>query len=98
MKYRHVQRIANRLVVAWAACMCGARFAYDLRNHKGRWECSAILLGTALPNNRVGSVTHSDTMPFVFWKVERDKGYHFDKNELRAAVTLRNMQEGAPND
>ena len=92
IKYRHVRRIANRLVVARTACMCGARYAYDPRNHKGRWHCSAILLRTALPNDRVGSVTHSDTIPFVFWKVSTDRNYHFNKDELRAAVALRNVK------
>jgi hypothetical protein len=55
---------------AEARCPCGAGLAYERRGESGQsisgyWDCSAILLGTADT-----AVTHTDKMPFVFWKVK----------------------------
>jgi hypothetical protein len=34
-----------------------------------RWDCSDILSGVAVPKGEPGSMTHSDVMPYAFWKV-----------------------------
>ena len=45
-------------------CKCGAGLARDDKNK--RWDCSAILLGTAIPMGHEGSVQHDD-VPDQSW-------------------------------
>jgi hypothetical protein len=62
------RRRAKRLTYCYKRCACGALYAVD--NAKRAWDCSDIILGLAVPEGEPGSVTHDDTMPFVFWKVK----------------------------
>lgn len=58
-----------------ARCPCGAGLAYEKNSGPhGSWDCSAILLGTAVPSGKPGSVQHTAVLPFVFYevKVERE--------------------------
>lgn len=71
--------LATRLVyAATARCPCGAGLAYDPAHENepgykpgsGSWDCSAIILGTAIPSGQPGAVTHTDRLPFAFSKVK----------------------------
>lgn len=73
--------MAITLIYASAArCPCGAGLAYDPSDtgegtpFKGpsAWECSAILLGTAIPSGQPGSVTHTDKLPFAFYEIKSE--------------------------
>lgn len=65
---------------ATARCPCGAGLPYDPAEEGGdgpfcgpsAWDCSAILLGTAIPNGRPGSVTHTDKLPFAFYEIKSE--------------------------
>lgn len=67
--------------LTWAAtdrCPCGAGLAYDescqledvpqVWPYNGYWECSAILLGTAVP----GEATHTAKLPFAYYSIKSD--------------------------
>lgn len=54
-----------------AKCPCGARLAY--RSGDKFWDCSAILLGEAIPSGQPGSVQHTDRLYFQFYKVKEEK-------------------------
>lgn len=63
------------LVYAAAArCLCGAGLAY-LKHAAihGAWDCSAILLGQAIPEGQPGSVQHTDRLPFAFYSVKTER-------------------------
>jgi hypothetical protein len=62
---------------AHARCVCGAGMAYDpSADHRmpdgGYWDCSAILLGTAIPSGQPGAVTHTDRLPFAFYEIKSE--------------------------
>lgn len=66
------QLTADDLIyAATARCTCGAGLAYVRGSPAigGCWDCSAILLGRAIPSGQPGAVEHVDRMPFQFWKV-----------------------------
>lgn len=65
-------RTESDLVWADAAkCPCGALLAYDrdVPLSDGAWDCSAILLGTAVQTGKPGAVEHTDRLPFAFYDV-----------------------------
>lgn len=53
-------------------CLCGAGMAYEkgADPFKGYWDCSAILLGEAIPSGEPGSVKHEAQLPFVFYEIK----------------------------
>lgn len=58
-------------------CPCGAGLAYEPRGESGKpiagyWDCSAILLGDAIPSGQPGSVQHTGRLPFVFYEVKSE--------------------------
>ena len=65
---RKQRRKAKRLTYAYKRCECGALYAID--GAQRAWDCSDILLGVAAAKGAPGSIRHSDTMPFIFWKVK----------------------------
>lgn len=38
----------------------------------GYWDCSAIILDAALPKGEVGSVQHTDKLPFAFYEIKSE--------------------------
>jgi hypothetical protein len=66
------ERQERRLIYCYKRCPCGALYAYDPaeRPRPLAWDCSDIILGQAIPSGYEGSVTHGDTMPFIFWEVK----------------------------
>lgn len=58
---------AQRLLYGLAWCDCGAPMARDDANQC--WDCSDILKGIAVPSGQPGALRHSDTKPYIFWKV-----------------------------
>lgn len=67
---------ADRLVfAATARCPCGAGLAYapGASATYGAWDCSAILMGEAIPSGQPGSVTHTDRLPFTFYEVKEER-------------------------
>ena len=53
---------------ATARCPCGAGLAYRKGStHRGAWDCSMILLGTADV-----AATHTAVLPFVFYEVKSE--------------------------
>lgn len=56
---------------ATARCKCGAGLAY--RKGDTAWDCSEILLGTAIPSGQPGAVMHSDRYPFVFYEIKSER-------------------------
>lgn len=64
-------RPAALVYAATARCPCGAGMAY--RRGDDCWDCSAILLGEAIPHGGPGSVKHEARLPFVFWEI-KDEG------------------------
>ena len=60
---------------ATVRCPCGAGMAYDRAGDSGKpiggyWECSAVLLGTAVPSGQEGSVEHEAQLPFFFYEIK----------------------------
>lgn len=67
------EALFRRLVYsAMARCECGAGLAYEPGNVHGYWDCSAILLGDAIPIGEPGAVTHVDKLPFNYWEVRSE--------------------------
>lgn len=76
--------LAKRLIyAAHNRCPCGAGLAYDPAGEVGcedgtpfqmpnAWDCSAILLGTAIPKGQPGSVQHTGALPFAFYEVQSE--------------------------
>lgn len=55
---------------ATSRCLCGAGLAYPRNTGpNGNWDCSSILLGTAIPSGQGGTVRHSDQFPFAFYEI-----------------------------
>lgn len=67
-----LRRHERRLTYCHKRCPCGALYAYDpaRKPRPEAWDCSDIILGLAVPKGQPGSVTHDDTMPFIFWSVK----------------------------
>jgi hypothetical protein len=73
--------LLERLVfAATTRCPCGAGLAYDPAAEDesspfrgpSAWDCSAILLGTAVPRGQPGAVTHTGRLPFAFYEVKSE--------------------------
>jgi len=75
--------LAERLVYAAVSrCPCGAGLAYDPAGEVGgedgpfhkpnAWDCSAILLGTAIPKGQPGAVQHTGVLPFAFYEIKSE--------------------------
>jgi hypothetical protein len=56
---------------AYKRCPCGAGLAY--RRGDDCWDCSAILLGEAIPSGQPGSVQHTGRLPFTFYEIKSEK-------------------------
>lgn len=91
--------LLDRLVFAASArCDCGAGLAYDPAHEdpgsvfKGPsyWDCSAIILGTAIPSGQPGAVKHSDRFPFAFYEIKSENQPSADGQTTRPAA------EGGP--
>lgn len=52
-------------------CSCGAKLAYVKGSDpfQGYWDCSAILLGKAVPKGEEGWAIHTAKLPFVFYEI-----------------------------
>lgn len=65
------------IYAATARCPCGAGLAYrkDAKpfGDTAHWDCSAILLGTAVPSGRPDSVEHTAVLPFVFYEIKSEQ-------------------------
>lgn len=59
---------------AYSRCPCGAGLAHpEGMGAKGHWDCSAILLGTAIPSGQPGAVQHTAQLPFTFYEVKSER-------------------------
>lgn len=76
MRRRGTPRAPRLVYAADVRCPCGAGMAYDSRGEsggaRGYWECSAILLGTAIPSGDPGAVRHEAKLPFVFYEIKSE--------------------------
>lgn len=66
------------IYAATKRCLCGAGLAYEPGGESGRpiqgyWDCSAILLGEAIPTGEPGSVQHVDRLPFTFYEIKSEQ-------------------------
>lgn len=62
--------MAKRLVYAATnRCPCGAGLAYEPGGER-EWDCSAILLGEAIPSGEPGAVQHTARLPFAFYEIK----------------------------
>lgn len=78
------QPLHERLVyAAHDRCPCGAGLAYDPAGAVGgeddsphykpnAWDCSAILLGTAIAAGEEGAVQHTGVLPFAFYEIKSE--------------------------
>lgn len=73
--------LIDRLIFAASSrCPCGAGLAYDPLGEdasspfKGPsyWDCSSIILGTAVASGQPGSVQHTDRLPFIFYEIKSE--------------------------
>lgn len=85
--------LAERLIyAATARCPCGAGLAYDPAGEVGgedgphykpnAWDCSAILIGTAISKGLPGAVQHTGVLPFAFYEIKSE-----DQPSARGATT-----------
>lgn len=66
-KARRAQPLLERLVfAAHARCMCGAGLAYDQVGRPTKWECSAVLLGTATSGEH-------ESYSFIFYEIKSER-------------------------
>jgi len=78
MSIERAARLKRMTFAATSRCSCGAGLAYDdtctAAPFKGPsyWDCSAILLGDAIPSGQPGAVTHTDRLPFAFWEIKSE--------------------------
>lgn len=65
----------DMVYAATARCPCGAGLAYRKSGGApgGHWDCSAIMLGTAIPKGQPGSVEHTAQLPFVFCEIKSER-------------------------
>lgn len=72
------ERLEEMTFAATARCPCGAGLAYDAAcvaepfRGPSYWDCSAILLGDAIPAGQPGAATHTDRLPFAFWDIKSE--------------------------
>lgn len=88
---RDQRKLRRRLVyAATKRCPCGAGLAYKsgANPFDGAWDCSAILLGEAIPQGEPGSVTHTARLPFVFYKIKSE-----NQPSARGATTRPNGEK-----
>jgi len=58
---------------ATARCECGAGLAYPKDAKPDHyWDCADILTERAIPKGKEGSKTHTDKLPFMFWKIKSE--------------------------
>jgi hypothetical protein len=82
------KRRAKMTFAATARCPCGAGLAYDDTcisepfKIPSYWDCSAILLGEAIPAGEEGSVQHTAALPFTFYEIKSE-----DQPSARGATT-----------
>jgi hypothetical protein len=63
--------MAVKLVyAATSRCPCGAGLAYA--SGDDAWDCSAILLGEAIPTGQPDAVQHTAKLPFVFYEIKSE--------------------------
>ena len=59
---------------ATSRCYCGAGLAFPKScSSKHYWDCADILTGRAIPSGQDGSKTHTDKLPFMFWKIKSER-------------------------
>lgn len=65
-------KLRKLVFAASARCPCGAGLAYERGSDpfKGYWDCSAILLGEAVPTGEPGAVQHTAKLPFIFYEIK----------------------------
>ncbi len=68
---------SDLVYAAYARCPCGAGLAYEPAGESGKpiigyWDCSAILLGKAVPSGQPGSVQHTAQLPFAFYEIKSE--------------------------
>lgn len=65
------------IYAATTRCPCGAGLAYksdaEPFGETAVWDCSAILLGDAIPSGMPGSVEHTDLLPFAFYEIKSEQ-------------------------
>lgn len=72
------RKLKHMTFAATARCPCGAGLAYDETcvqepfRGPSYWDCSAILLGDAIPSGQPGSVQHTAQLPFAFWEIKSE--------------------------
>ena len=73
--------LLDRLVfAAYSRCPCGAGLAYDpaaeepdsVFHGPSAWDCSAIILGTAVASGQPGAVQHTGKLPFAFYEIKSE--------------------------
>ncbi len=73
--------LLERLIfAAFTRCPCGAGLAYDPADTgegtpfrgPSAWDCSAIILGTAIPDGKPGAVEHTGRLPFAFYEIKSE--------------------------
>ena len=88
--FRRRPRTSTLVYAATARCPCGAGLAYRPgvpepgSPFKGAsaWDCSAIILGTAIPSGQPGAVQHTALLPFAFYEIKSE-----DQPSARGAST-----------
>lgn len=72
------KKLKHMTFAATARCQCGAGLAYDSTcvmepfRIPSYWDCSAILLGDAIPTGQPGAVPHTDKLPFAFYWIKSE--------------------------
>jgi hypothetical protein len=72
------RKLKGMTFAATARCPCGAGLAYDDTcieepfKIPSYWDCSAILLGDAIPSGEPGSVQHTARLPFAFYEIKAE--------------------------
>lgn len=69
---------------ATSRCRCGAGYCYPnfLKDSRGSWVCSAIILGTAAAGSE-----HDQAKPFTFWSIKGEGQPSANGATTRPAVT-----------
>ena len=67
-------KLKRMIFAAYDRCPCGAGLAYwkNPTHDERHWDCSAIMLGDAVPMDEPGSAQHTDRLPFAFWEVKSE--------------------------
>lgn len=74
------------IYAATKRCPCGAGLAYTPGDPSGAWDCSAILLGEAIPIHQPGAVQHTAKLPFVFYEILSENQPSADGATTREAI------------